>query len=101
MFGNNETPPGGFRRVCFNIAISERKAMGKRIILAGVLGGVGMFVWSSIAHMALPLGEAGIQEISNEQALLGPTRHLGGEAGHVFVSGDEQGCQSKAGYAGI
>jgi uncharacterized membrane protein YkgB len=29
-----------------------------------------MFVWTSIAHMALPLGEAGITEIPNESAVL-------------------------------
>jgi len=41
-----------------------------RILLAGVLGGIAMFVWTSIAHMALPLGEAGINEIPNESAVL-------------------------------
>jgi hypothetical protein len=59
--------------------------MGKRILLAGVLGGVGMFVWSSIAHMALPLGDAGIQEISNEQTLLGPMRATLGEKPGMFL----------------
>ena len=44
---------------------------GMRIVLAGVLGGIVMFVWTSIAHMALPLGEAGIGEILNESAVLG------------------------------
>ena len=29
-----------------------------------------MFIWTSIAHMALPLGEAGIREIPNEAAVL-------------------------------
>jgi hypothetical protein len=29
-----------------------------------------MFVWTSIAHMALPLGEAGIGEIPNESVVL-------------------------------
>jgi hypothetical protein len=42
----------------------------KRILLAGLLGGIAMFIWSSIAHMALPLGQAGIKEIPNEQAVL-------------------------------
>jgi len=42
----------------------------KRTILAGILGGLAMFLWSGIAHMALPLGEAGIQQIPNEGALL-------------------------------
>jgi len=41
-----------------------------RIFLAGVLGAVAMFVWTSIAHMALPLGEAGVQNTMNDEALL-------------------------------
>src|SRR5262245_10111416 len=41
-----------------------------RILLAGILGGIVMFIWKSIAHMALPLGEAGINEIPNESAVL-------------------------------
>lgn len=44
--------------------------MTKRVLLAGLLGAVAMYVWSFIAHMALPLGEAGVQQIANEQALL-------------------------------
>jgi hypothetical protein len=44
--------------------------MNKRVLLAGVLGAVAMFIWTFIAHEVLPLGEAGIQQISNEQALL-------------------------------
>ncbi len=46
--------------------------MTTRIILAGVLGGISMFIWTSIAHMALPLGETGISEIPNEQSALAP-----------------------------
>src|SRR5450755_3481502 len=41
-----------------------------RTFLAALLGGIAMFIWTSIAHMALPLGEAGIQEIPNESAVL-------------------------------
>src|SRR5262245_50864999 len=41
-----------------------------KILLTAVLGGIVMFVWTSIAHMALPLGEAGINEIPNESAVL-------------------------------
>ena len=43
---------------------------GTRIFLAGVLGAVAMFAWTSIAHMALPLGEAGVQNTMNDDALL-------------------------------
>lgn len=41
-----------------------------RILFAGVLGAVAMFVWTSIAHMALPLGEAGVQNTMDDEALL-------------------------------
>jgi hypothetical protein len=44
--------------------------MTKRIILAGVLGGIAMFIWSFIGHDLLPLGKAGIREIPNETAFL-------------------------------
>jgi len=44
--------------------------MNARVILAGVLGGIVMFIWTSIAHTVLPLGEAGIREIPNEKAVL-------------------------------
>lgn len=40
-----------------------------RIVLAGVLGGIAMFVWMSIAHMATPLAYAGISKIDNEAAV--------------------------------
>jgi hypothetical protein len=42
-----------------------------RKLLAGVLGGIAFFAWSSLAHVVLPLGQTGIQEIPNEQAVVG------------------------------
>jgi hypothetical protein len=41
-----------------------------RIILAGVLGAVAMFAWTAIAHMATPLGEAGVQNTMKDEELL-------------------------------
>ena len=41
-----------------------------KIFLAGVLGAVAMFVWTAIAHMALPLGEAGIGELPKDEAVI-------------------------------
>ena len=41
-----------------------------RIILAGVLGGIAMFIWTSVAHMFTPLGHAGVRELPNESAVL-------------------------------
>jgi hypothetical protein len=44
--------------------------MSTRIFFAGILGGIVMFIWTSVAHMALPLGEAGIKEIPNESSVI-------------------------------
>jgi len=37
--------------------------MTKKAIVGGLLGGLTLFVWGAISHMALPLGEAGVRTI--------------------------------------
>ena len=59
----------------------------KRIFLAGLLGGIAMFIWTSIAHMALPLGDAGIREIPNEAAVLSAMQSGIAETGLYFFPG--------------
>jgi hypothetical protein len=44
-----------------------------------------MFIWTSIAHMALPLGEAGISEIPNESAVLGAMQSNIGDNTGLYV----------------
>ena len=44
--------------------------MNTRLLLAGFVAGIAMFAWSAVAHIALPLGEAGISQIDNEQPFL-------------------------------
>lgn len=59
-----------------------------RILAAGILGSVMMFVWTSIAHMALDLGEAGIGEIPNEPAVLRAMQsNLGQQSGLYIFPG--------------
>jgi hypothetical protein len=59
-----------------------------RIILAGLLGGIAMFIWTSIAHMALPLGHAGIHELPNEEPLLAQLQiDLGNKSGLYLFPG--------------
>ena len=57
-----------------------------KILFTGILGGIVMFVWTSIAHMALPLGEAGIREIPNESAVFSALQsNMGDQTGlHIF-----------------
>jgi hypothetical protein len=57
----------------------------KRILLAALLGGLAAFVWSSISHMVLPLGEAGVRTLPNEEAVLADLRGSLPEAGlYIF-----------------
>jgi hypothetical protein len=66
--------------------------MNTRIFLAGLFGGIAMFIWSSIAHMALPLGEAGIKEIPNESSVLEAMRsNIGKKPGLYFFPGTGAG----------
>jgi hypothetical protein len=59
-----------------------------RILLAGIVGGIAMFIWTSIAHMALPLGEAGINEIPNESAVLSAMQgNIGDKTGLYIFPG--------------
>ena len=44
-----------------------------------------MFIWTSIAHMVLPLGEAGIREIPNEQAVLAALQTNLGEGRGLYI----------------
>ena len=59
--------------------------MDKRVILAGLAGGVAMFVWTSVAHMVLPLGEVGVQQIANDPPVLSALQaSLGDKSGLYF-----------------
>ena len=44
--------------------------MQLKIVLAGLAGGVAMFFWGFVAHMVLPLGEAGIKPLPYQAAVL-------------------------------
>jgi hypothetical protein len=56
-----------------------------RIIFAGILGGILMFIWTSIAHMFLPLGHIGIREMSNESAVVDALHANLGENRGLYV----------------
>jgi hypothetical protein len=70
--------------------------MGRRI-LAGLLGGVAAFVWSSISHMALPLGEAGVSQLSNESAVLDTLKREVPAAGlYLFPAPTDSSAEAQA-----
>ncbi len=66
-----------------------------KILLAGILGGIVMFIWTSIAHMVLPLGEAGISEIPNEKTVLDAMQsNIGEKSGLYFFPGPGVGSNA-------
>jgi hypothetical protein len=59
-----------------------------RIFLAGVLGGIAMFIWTSIAHMFTPLGHAGVHEVPNEAVVLAAMQtNIGDQTGLYLFPG--------------
>jgi hypothetical protein len=59
--------------------------MTTRTLLAGILGGIAMFIWTSIAHMFLPLGETGVRQLPNEAAILDALKSNLGEARGLYI----------------
>lgn len=44
--------------------------MAKRVILAGLLGGLVIFIWGSLSHVVLGIGEIGVKGMPNEDTVL-------------------------------
>jgi len=65
----------------------------QRVILGGVLGGLVLFVWGAISHMALPLGHAGIGTMNAErepQVLEAMRGAMSERLIYMFPGGDTQ-----------
>jgi hypothetical protein len=74
--------------------------MTKRVFLAGLAGGIAMYIWTALAHTVLPLGEAGIKEIPNEAAVLSAMRSSLGDSSGLYLFpgmglGPDAGSQQK------
>jgi hypothetical protein len=56
-----------------------------RTILAGLAGGILMFLWSSIAHLATPLAQIGVGSLPNEQTTMQALRDNLADNGGLFL----------------
>lgn len=65
------------------------QAMKTRILFAGVLGGIVMFIWGFVSHELLPIGEMGVKVLPNEDAVTSALQtNLGDNPGfYVFPAG--------------
>jgi hypothetical protein len=61
--------------------------MAKRVVMAGILGGLTMFIWLFVAHEFLQLGEIGVREIPNESRVLDPMQAAISEPGLYIFPG--------------
>lgn len=67
-----------------------------RILLAGLLGGIAMFIWTSLAHTVLPLGQMGVQEIADDAPVIATLQGaLGDRDGLYIFPGSGNGAKSE------
>jgi hypothetical protein len=59
----------------------------KRIVIAGVVGGLIVFLWSAFAHMVLPLGEVGFDALPNDEPVIEALKGSVSEPGLYFFPG--------------
>lgn len=59
----------------------------KRVLLGGVIGGVVMFVWGAIYHLAIPISMAGLSSLPNEEFVLTSLKASITEPGLYFFPG--------------
>jgi len=67
----------------------ERPDMINRVFIAGLLGGVAMFIWGSVSHMALGLEESAVKDLPNEGPITAAMQVGIKEPGFYFFPGME------------
>jgi len=74
----------------------------KKIVIAGVLAGLAMFVWEFIAHTFTPLGEMGLSTLPNEAGVRAAlAAQLGNADGLYFFPAMQMGDTPTAGPWGL
>lgn len=59
--------------------------MSTRVLFAGILGGVILFIWNFVAHDILPFGRMGVRFMTNEDAVTSALQtNLGDNSGVYF-----------------
>jgi hypothetical protein len=56
-----------------------------RILLAGLLGGLAMYAWSTVAHVFTPLGAYGVGTIPNESVVVANLASSMGDKGGLYL----------------
>jgi hypothetical protein len=67
-----------------------------RVLLAGVVGGVVMFIWATVAHIATPLATAGLKPMPQEASTVAGLRAALGDTPGLYFFPYLEGSGSKA-----
>jgi hypothetical protein len=70
--------------------------MNAKTLIAGVAGGIVLFLWGSVAHLATPLSQVGIRSMPNEDAVMDAMRANITQPGLYFFPGLAPGQESDA-----
>lgn len=62
---------------------------GMRVVVAGVVGGIVMFMWGFVSHMVLPFGEMGVENLPDEAVLMPVMKTSIHHRGFYFFPGME------------
>ncbi len=60
--------------------------MGK-VVVGGIVGGIVVFIWGAISHMATPLGTMGIRQVPHEDQVVAAMKESIHEPGFYFFPG--------------
>jgi hypothetical protein len=74
--------------------------MAKRILLAGIFGGLGLFLWGGLSHMVLGLGEIGVQYLPQQQSVMDTLRASVPQPGFYFFPQPDANFKLPADKAG-
>ena len=58
-----------------------------RVVIAGIIGGIVMFAWGTVGHMFLGIGEYGVKNLPNEDAVIACMKSNIPDAGLYFAPG--------------
>ncbi len=73
-----------------------------RILIAGLVGGVAMFIWAAVGHDVLPLGSLGLKALPNEAAAIATIQaSTGGKSGLYYFPAAQMSTKPPAGPSGL
>jgi hypothetical protein len=70
-----------------------------RIIIAGILGGIVMFVWSFLSHEVFQIGDSGVKMLPNEAAVVACLKTNVSDPGFYLIPGMDMAHATEADQA--